>query len=400
MSITITKLHMNTVRNTITSCLVAMAFLFNSICLLVGILFPAISGFGDVFVIIILFIGFLLCLTSPMRLIRNVIFMNLLLLLAIILSYIYYRFSPMIYTLMLNFFAWGIGIAVIMMQDYDLRKTINISYVFSTITCIFELIFNAHNLYEPMTWTYAIFPCLATIIVHFIYCRYSGILLKLFYIPGLLMLFKFFLYANRGGVVSLLLLIYLVSIKGKNSNSNKLRNKKILNILLLILLVCSVFFYEQIIAILYNLLSQRDIEVSALSKMYRMIGLGNVTNNRNELYIYAWNGFLESPLWGNGIGGFSVNHGGWTHNFVLQILYEGGIALFIIIIVPLVKIVVFFINGKQVTNEEYSLFALFFCTSVPRLLFSTELWNTQGFWMLLAFGMITIKKHKNIRKEN
>ncbi|POP30226.1 hypothetical protein C3B58_22430 [Lactonifactor longoviformis] len=160
------------------------------------------------------------------------------------------------------------------------------------------------------------------------------------------------------------------------------------------------FFYEQIIAILYNLLSQRDIEVSALSKMYRMIGLGNVTNNRNELYIYAWNGFLESPLWGNGIGGFSVNHGGWTHNFVLQILYEGGIALFIIIIVPLVKIVVFFINGKQVTNEEYSLFALFFCTSVPRLLFSTELWNTQGFWMLLAFGMITIKKHKNIRKEN
>lgn len=372
-------------KRTIVSILVSSAFLFNSICFLANILVPSMFGFGDIFIILVLLVGILMCFPL-IRLNWKNLFLNFVLLLWMALSYIYYDGESAIAVIMQNFIVWGFGVTIIMMQDYDLKLTLEISLYMSCIVIIFELVSNAQLAYEPMTWSYAIFPCIATMLVHFAYCRFDGVLKRLLYIPGFIMLVKFVMFANRGAIVSLMALLYLIAIKGIHAKK-ELKNKKFLNKVLLVLLICVVLFYEEIIYFLYDFTTSLGYDISSVGKMYRLILEDNVTNNRSELYAYAMNGFLNSPLWGNGIGGFSANHGGWVHNIVLQLLYEGGILLFTIILVPVAKITIYFLKGKNIDRDMYAFFTLLFCTSVPRLLFSTELWNTQGFWMLIAFGM-------------
>lgn len=372
-------------KSIIVSILVSSAFLFNSICLLANILFPSVSGFGDIFIIFVLLVGIFICFPI-VRINWGNLTLNLILLAWMVFSYIYYSGDSTIAGLLKNFTVWGIGITIIMMQDYDLKLTLDFSLYVSFFVILFEVAGNGHLTYESMTWSYAIFPCIATMLVHFAYSRFDGVLKRLLYIPGFIMLVKFVMFANRGAIVSLMALLYLIAIKGIHAKK-ELKNKKFLNIVLLVLLICVVLFYEEIIYFLYDFTTSLGYDISSVGKMYRLILEDNVTNNRSELYAYAMNGFLNSPLWGNGIGGFSANHGGWVHNIVLQLLYEGGILLFTIILVPVAMITIYFLKGKNIDRDMYAFFTLLFCTSVPRLLFSTELWNTQGFWMLIAFGM-------------
>ena len=212
------------------------------------------------------------------------------------------------------------------------------------------------------------------------------------------MLIKFVLNANRGGLISLAVLVILLNFKTKDKSNNKLKNKYLLGTLLIILFVILIVFIEQITLYLYDTLASYGVEVSAIKKMYRLIEADNVSNNREELYNFAWNGFLSSPVFGNGIGGFSVNHGGWAHNLILQLLYEGGVILTALILVPLIKSSVFILKSTIVTVEEYAMYIVLFSTSIPRLLFSTELWNTQAFWMLFALCILIGSKYKNKKR--
>lgn len=384
-------------KDNVISLIVAVAFLFNSICLLANILIPSVANFGELFIAGILLLGFASSVISSMKINFKLLLINGTILLAIIASYLFYNLSSIVMHLMINYFAWGIGITVIMMQRYDIRKTLNASYWIAFITILLEILTNANRNYDSMVWTYAIFPCVAIVIVHFAYIRFSGLLLKMTYIPGFLMLVKFLLNANRGGIISILVLTFFILIKSVNGTRGRVRNRKAVGIVLLIFALIIGVFFEPIISFLYDFMLSINLEIDSLKKLYRLILEENIMNNRNELYAYAWKGFLSSPIWGNGIGGFSVNHGGWTHNFILQLLYEGGLLLSLLVLVPLTKNSLFILKQNCITRYEYSLFILLFSTSIPRLLFSTELWNTQAFWMLFAFCMLTKNKYYNYR---
>lgn len=376
------------IREKLISCFVAVAFLFNSICLLANILFPSVENFGEIFIIVFLILGMLVCLTASCRINFGLLLLNSIILLAILASYLYYDSSEIVKTLMNNYIVWGIGVTVIMMQKYNIRRTLDVLYWLSLVIILFEFAAEAEQKYESFTWTYSVLPCVATAIIHFAYCRFSNLILKITYIPGFLMLIKFVLNANRGGLISILLLLFFISLKSLNSVNLHLKSRKTLSILLVAVSIAVGLFFEQITLLLYNCMQNLDLNIHALSKMYRLIEVDNITNNRQDLYSYAWHGFLNSPLWGNGIGGFSVNHGGWTHNLVLQLLYEGGILLSSLVLIPLVKNCLFVLREKRLTGDEYSLFVLLFSASIPKLMFSTELWSTQSFWMLFAFCML------------
>lgn len=386
------------IREKLISCFVAVAFLFNSICLLANILFPSLENFGEIFIIVFLILGMAVCLTASFRINFGLLSLNSIILLAILASYLYYDSPEIIKTLMNNYIVWGIGVTVIMMQKYDIRRTLDILYWLSLVIILFELVAEAEQKYESFTWTYSVLPCVATVIIHFTYCRFSNLILKITYIPGFFMLIKFILNANRGGLISILLLLFFISIKSLNSVNSHLKSRKILTILLATVAIAVGVFFEQITLLLYNYMQNLDFNIQALSKMYRLMEVGNITNNRQELYSYAWHGFVNSPIWGNGIGGFSVNHGGWTHNLILQLLYEGGILLSSLVLIPLAKNCLFVLREKRLTGDEYSLFVLFFSASIPKLMFSTELWSTQSFWMLFAFCMLIRCKYSNHKK--
>lgn len=380
-----------------TSFLVALAFLFNSICLLANILVPSLTNFGELCVVVILISGINVCISSSLRINVKLLCTNILVLFAFLVSFVFYGSSIVIGTLMINYIVWGIGITTIMTQRYDIRATLNYAFWIATIIIVFELVMDPHENYDAMVWTYAVFPCIAVSIIHFFYCRLEKALLRIAYIPCMIMLIKFIMHSNRGGIFSMIVLLCLVSIKSARRMDHRLKNKRLMVVVLLFVAFIIALFFEQIIMFAYKVLESFDYEISALSKMYRLIEKGNYSNNRSELYAYAWSGFLKSPLWGHGVGGFSINHGGWVHNFILQLLYEGGILLTSLILIPLIGNCVFVMKEKQIAVEEYALFVLFFSVSIPRLFFSTELWNTQAFWMLFAFCVLIRSKYNNLR---
>lgn len=386
-------------KRNLTSFVVAIAFLFNSICLLANIIFPEINNFGELFVIFMLLLGIvsmLLRLSFKIRL--NILLPNMFILILMLISYFYYNSSSTILSLMINYVVWGLGIVFIMTQGFDEKKVIEYSFWISTAVIIAELMVSANQRYELMTWSYAVFPCVATAIVHFWYCRFQKYRYYIFYIPSLIMLIKFILNVNRGGLLSLVALMLLIVIKSTKQKGGRLKNRRAITFVLSIAVLLFALFFEQIIVELYEYLSSIGYEITAIRKTYKLIITDNVANNRNELYSYAWNGFLESPIFGHGIGGFSINHGGWVHNFVLQLLYEGGILLSAVVLIPLVKNCVFVIRSTQITKYEYAMFILLFSTSIPKLLVSTELWNTQTFWMLCAFGVFISSVYSKSRR--
>ena len=382
----------------ITSVIIAIAFLFNAICLAANLIIPSFAGFGDVLAIALLLIG--LCSCFPvLKISYNALLICVTILFMVLVSYFIYGQASEIFSLLKNYIVWGIGISVILMQPFDLEKTLDTAMVLSTSIIIADLILNADIHYESMVWTYAIFPCIATMLIHFVYRRHKSWFGKLLYIPGIIMFFKFILNSNRGGLFSLAFLLYFIIMR-KISKGTKYTSKRGITSVIVLLVICILAInYEAIVEALYNLLSANDIKVSAVNKMYRLIMTENVLNNRSELYEFAWKGFLESPIWGNGVGAFSVNHGGWAHNLFLQVLYEGGVLLFSLVFIPLLIIIYHMVWGDKVKKENYAFLVLLFCTSIPRLLFSTEIWNTQSFWMLLVFGLISINNEKRIKNE-
>lgn len=382
------KRSANDMKRNLTTFVVSIAFLFNSICLLANILFPDISNFGELFVVLMLLLGILsMFLRFSFRLNAKILTANITILILMLISYFYYNSSSTILSLMINYVVWGLGIVVIMTQGFDDKKFIEYSFWISTVIIIVELITSANQRYELMTWSYAVFPCVAVTIAHYWYCKFEKYIYYVFYIPSVIMLFKFVLNVNRGALLSLVALILFIVIKSTKQKGNQLKTRRVMTVVLSVGVLLFALFFEQVIVELYEYLNSIGYEITAISKTYKLIITDNVANNREELYNYAWNGFLASPIYGHGIGAFSINHGGWVHNLVLQLLYEGGILLSAIVLIPLVKNCIFIIKSTEITKYEYAVFALLFSTSIPKLMVSTELWNTQTFWMLTAFGV-------------
>lgn len=381
----------------ITSVIIAIAFLFNAICLAANLIFPSFAGFGDILAIALLLIG--LCSCFPvLKVSYNALLICVTTLFMVLVSYFSYRQASEIFSLLKNYIVWGIGISVILMQPFNLDKTLDTAMFLSAGIAIVDLIQNADIHYESMVWTYAIFPCIASMLIHFIYRRYESWFGKLLYIPGIIVFFKFIMNSNRGGLFSLAFLVYFIIMR-KNIKGKQYTTKRGITSVIILLVICVLAInYEAIVEVLYNLLSANEIKISAIDKMYRLIKAENLLNNRSELYEFAWKGFLESPIWGNGVGAFSVNHGGWAHNLFLQVLYEGGVILFLLLFIPILIITYHMVWGDKVKKENYSFLVLLFCTSIPRLLFSTEIWNTQSFWMLLVFGLISINNEKRFEE--
>lgn len=373
--------------------IIAMAFLFNAVCLAANLIMPSFVGFGDIFIILLLLVGLFLCF-PVMKINRNIFFLCGTILVIMLVSYFYYKQAPEIFSLLQNYIVWGIGISVILMQPYQLKTTLNAACITSCFIIVLDLVLNYDIHYESMTWTYSVFPCLSTMIVHFVYFRFETFKKKMLYIPGLILLFKFVLNANRGGLFSLAFLVYFILLAKVDKENQYTQKRTVLAVVLLLVIFIFAVNFDVIISMAYDLTRKIGLDIDAVNKMYRLLLSDNALNNRDALYEYAWNGFLHSPVWGNGIGSFSVNHGGWTHNLFLQILYEGGIILFLLIFMPLAKILMFALGDNHIHKEEYALFVLLFSSSIPRLLFSTELWNTQSFWMLLVFGLLLINKYK------
>lgn len=375
--------------------------LFSPICLLAKNVMPGFNRFGTLFIMGVSGLSVVLLLLSKSKVTNTITLRSVFIGVLMYGSMVVYNGHYQIASIMENFIVWGIIALTIMLQDFDKKLFFNISMVLSSITIVSDLIYNRElSMYEAMTWTYSIFPCIAILLAHlYVYGRTTSNWLKIFYIPLFIMFPTFIAEANRGGLVSIVILFYFLMIKSINKKDMSVRNKWIINIILLTGMLLGLAYYREIIKFMYNFLQARHIDNYAITKMYRGILDDNITNNRDDLYLFAWNGFKDSPIWGNGIGAFHVKHGGWPHNLFLQILYEGGFILFLTVLVPAIKIIIFFVTNNKITSEEYGIFVILCAMSFPKLMFSSEIWDTPAFWLLFAFGQVVMANSRASKDE-
>lgn len=209
------------------------------------------------------------------------------------------------------------------------------------------------------------------------------IIMLFFAAINLFYLVQMAMFGSRGPILCAVLLIMSFFVIQIGDNKRILiRKRRVLIIIIgLIFLISS---FATILQSLQTFFSTFDISLNVVDKFLRLDDAGDVTNGRESLSTMAWKGIMESPLWGNGISQFNNNTGeGYPHNFILQMLYDGGIILTLAIMAPISRSLIR--KLKTVSENEFVCLMLLFFASVPGALFSGDFWNAGTLWMFFGF---------------
>lgn len=126
--------------------------------------------------------------------------------------------------------------------------------------------------------------------------------------------------------------------------------------------------------------------------------LEDASDGRNLIYADAFAGFLDSPIWGNGIASF-WDYTMWPHNIFLQMMYENGI----IVIIPFLVILYFgfvLIKSPHVNKDVAIYLSFLFIISMVELMFSSYYWKKQSFWLLVWTILYYYKQNQRLIASN
>lgn len=230
-------------------------------------------------------------------------------------------------------------------------------------------------------------PVLGDLVYLRFYYRKESIRMKIimlfFAAINLFYLVQMAMFGSRGPILCAVLLIMSFFITRIDDNK-KVFFRKGRVLIIIIGLLFLIFSFTAILQALQDFLAKFDISLNVVDRFLRLDDNGDMTNGRESLSTMAWKGIVESPLWGNGISQFNNNTGeGYPHNFVLQMLYDGGIILTLAIMVPVTQSLIR--KLKTISENKFSFFVLLFFASVPGALFSGDLWNASTLWMFFGF---------------
>lgn len=230
-------------------------------------------------------------------------------------------------------------------------------------------------------------PVIASVVYLFTFYRNDKGWKKLFITVIVLIDFVFFLklfqFGSRGPLLAILLtIVFFLSTKySKIKGGIFLSRKKVFaGLFFLFLLLFSIdFFFDFLISIMEKI----GVNSTALEKIVRLSAEGNLSNGRGNIQILALNGFWDNILFGNGLDRFDANTGlAYPHNFVLQILYDGGLLLFCVLLIPIVAKTI--LNYKRCSYNRYVVQTFLLFSSVPYASFSQDLWENAVFWLFVG----------------
>ena len=152
--------------------------------------------------------------------------------------------------------------------------------------------------------------------------------------------------------------------------------------------VFSLFAFVTLISTIQQYLVIRGISLNFIDKIIFMEQSGDISNGRELLYANTINEILEKPFFGWGCDQFYTHHDlNYPHNFILQILYDGGLLLFFILAIPLWYGLKRF--WRSCSTDEYAVFVALLFSGLFGSLFSGNLWAGASLWLL--FGSLLSK---------
>ena len=215
---------------------------------------------------------------------------------------------------------------------------------------------------------------------------------KLAVIPMFAILILLAIFANKGAILTAILLI-IVGVS--YINNNNIVNKKTL-IYLGVIVTAMYIGYLEIFKLLIAIADRLGIDSYALITISVILGdtsNNSVYNTRMDIWDEALLYFKDSPIWGNGIGFFSSHSEGYEHNLFLEILNAWGLIGITFFFAMLQKA---FSKYKLTAdqNKKALLCVLFIVSFVP-LMSSLTFWACQSFWL---FWGIVLKNDNNDKK--
>ena len=195
------------------------------------------------------------------------------------------------------------------------------------------------------------------------------------------LLFSYFLISlgSRGPVMALVFLVLISYVLKDDTNmiGVRIRTKNALIIIVAVVFMSN--YFVPILSLLQSVLDSFNISFHFVDKFLIRNEAGDITSARGDIYDMAMKGFYNHPILGNGFDQFYNNTGrGYPHNFITQTLYDGGLLLFSITILPvLVKLFRWY---QCCNHEQFIMILLLFIVSVPGGLVSHDLWEMGNLW--------------------
>lgn len=287
-----------------------------------------------------------------------------------------------------NFLIYGALFLLIPLGNIDFNLVIKIVFYYGIILLPFYARYDyGYGFSEAgefeggilMTMSYRMLPFILASLYMFlnktnkVWERVSGIAIAALY------LLVFLIVGARGAITSLFAFISIYYIISGKKRKNKIVRFTIIGI------AAIVFFtsFDHIIDYLFNLLDTHGISSRSIERMYYAdLGGGDVSAGRFKIYKMAFNEFLSSPIWGNGIGSFDSYKGTFPHNVFLQLMVEGGLFFVVPFTVVLIKgLIYIYKKGRNSVSGGFMLFV--FCAGMIRLFFSSYLWGSHFCWVFI-----------------
>lgn len=229
-------------------------------------------------------------------------------------------------------------------------------------------------------------PVIAAIIYLTLYFKEDNRIGKIVGIVGCsvnaVFLLQLLRYGSRGPVLSIALLVlflFVVRFPMKDGHGISLVKSKVVlwtvSFVLLIILFSPVFFQA--------VLSEYDISLKFLDKSISLAESGDVSNGRFVIFSVVYNAFLEKPFFGHG---FDLFHEAglyyYPHNFLYQILYDGGLLMLFLVAVPTILKLIRLLRTQN--RDGIILLTFLFFISVPGATFSGDLWQQGNLWLFIG----------------
>lgn len=240
-----------------------------------------------------------------------------------------------------------------------------------------------------MNFSYVVLPLIIVVIIKIVLLgikRKQEWILILFSLPYLYFIFT---YASRNIYISSIFCLVICLIT----------KKKIIAKIVIVTVVSILMFivYQNSLDILYTIqtqLGKYDLSFKIIDKNIVLIEREDITNGRDILYKYALQGIKDEPITGNGIGSYNNRYDTYPHNFILQILYEGGFILLLLLSGPILYGIYIMLLENNLSRQNKFMLIFLFCNAIIRLLISYEYWREMYFWMYIALSLYIFASRK------
>ena len=159
------------------------------------------------------------------------------------------------------------------------------------------------------------------------------------------------------------------------------QKKKLQAAFLVAIILSAVFFRNALI----NLMLQLSWKFGIYSRTLVTLSSGTFTESsgRNLIYSQILDSFFKDPFKIRGINADYALTGIYSHNFMLELLYEFGIILGLMIIIALFIIIIISLHRKN-SSPKTQLLLLSLSVWLPYLTISSTIWVTPYFWLFLG----------------